>query len=476
MQHETSQSPSTERAHAPRIAAPGPRSWPLIGDPSGLRGPKYLYQYLDGCWRRYGDTFRVNLAGARMLVVAHPDALKDVLWSKRQNYVKGKAYSGVRRILGNGLLTLEGDAWKGRRQLEQPAFHRRSLEKLAVIMRDRGAVFLDELARHASQRPLTIDAHPYMVRLTLDVVVAALFGQALNVSPLTYQALGEALELVSRATNGVVLPEWVPTPFNLRFHRTVAELNRTVYGFIEHARREKSDDGSLLSMLLAARDEHGAPLSDEAIRDEVITLFIAGHETTALTLTWLLALLDGQPEVIARMRREVDDVLGDRDPGFEDVPKLSYVRKVVDETLRMRPPAPFVARNVVADDELGGYPVRAGEMVLLFFAAAQRHKDFWPSPDAFDPERFDPALDKARNSWSYLPFSGGPRVCIGNMFSIVESVILLAQILRRFDVAVQSCADVRPVTLGTMRPSSSVPVTLTQRSSDTRRASSASSA
>jgi cytochrome P450 len=227
----------------------------------------------------------------------------------------------------------------------------------------------------------------------------------------------------------------------------------------------------LLSMLLAARDERGAPLSDEAIRDEVITLFIAGHETTALTLTWLFALLDGNPEVLARMQREVDEVLEGRDPAFEDVPKLSYVRKVIDETLRLRPPAAFVARNVLADDELGGYPVRAGETVLLFFAAAQRHREFWPDPERFDPERFAPALDKQRNSWSYLPFSGGPRVCIGNMFSIVESVILVAQILNRFDVAVRSCAGVRPVTMGTMRPSRPVPVTLTPRGRDTRKAS-----
>lgn len=460
--------------------APGPRSLPLIGDPAALRGPKHMLQYLDGCWHRYGDTFRVNLAGARMFVVAHPDALKHVLWSNRQNYVKGRAYQGVRRILGNGLLTLEGEAWKGRRQLQQPAFHRRSLEKLAQIMRDRGASFLDELAQRANEGSLVIDAHHEMVRLTLDVVVSALFGQALNVSKVTYEALGAALELVSQGTNGVVLPEWVPTPFNRRFNRTLTELNRTVYGFIEHARREQLDDGSLLSMLLAAREEDGSPLSDEAIRDEVITLFIAGHETTALTLTWLLALLDGKPEILARMQREVHDVLGGRDPGFEDVPKLGYVRKVVDETLRLRPPAAFVARNVLADDQLGGYTVHAGEMVLLFFAAAHRHREFWPDPERFDPERFDPALDKARNSWSYLPFSGGPRVCIGNMFSIVESVILVAQILNRFEVAVHPCGDVRPVTLGTMRPSRSIPVTLRPKprvdARDIRTASSPSSA
>jgi cytochrome P450 len=443
--------------------APGPRAWPLIGDPAALKGPKHMFEYLDGCWRRHGDTFRVNMVGTPMLVVAHPDAIKDVLWSKRHNYVKGRAYEGVRRILGNGLLTLEGDAWKARRQLAQPTFHRRSLEKLAVIMAARGATFLGDLARRAGAEPLTIDAHHEMVRLTLDVVVAALFGQALNIDAATYQALGSALELVSAGANGVVLPEWVPTPHNRRLTRTLRELDRTVFGFIEHARREQLDDGSLLSMLLATRDEDGAPLPDQAIRDEVITLFIAGHETTALTLTWIFALLARRPEVLARMRREVDEALGGRDPGFDDLPKLAYVRKVVDEALRLRPPAPYVARNVVADDELGGYQARAGEMVLVFIAAAHRHPEFWSDPETFQPERFEPALDKARNSWSYLPFSGGPRVCIGNMFSIVETVILMAQILSRFDVHVHPCDDVRPLSVGTMRPSRSIPVTLTRR-------------
>src|SRR5689334_20711421 len=184
------QHPASERSAQ---TAPGPRAWPLIGDPAALRGPRHLLQYLDGCWRRYGDTFRVNVAGNRMLVVAHPDSIKDVLWTKRHNYVKGSVYQNVRRILGDGLLTLEGDAWKTRRQLAQPTFHRRSLEKLAVIMRERGAARLADLQRRAQSGPVQIDAHHEMVRLTLDVVVSALFGQALDVGTVTYEALGSAL-------------------------------------------------------------------------------------------------------------------------------------------------------------------------------------------------------------------------------------------------------------------------------------------
>ena len=224
-----------------------------------------------------------------------------------------------------------------------------------------------------------------MVKLTLDVVVSALFGQSLEQGDVPYAALSDALVLISKRSNGILLPAWVPTPNNVRMNRTLTELNRIVYRIIDHARQEQSDDGSLLSMLLAARDEHGAPLSDRAIRDDVLTLFIAGHETTALTLTWLFALLDQAPAVLARMQAEVRAVLGGRDPDWNDVPKLSYLRQVIDETLRLRSPAGFIARNALADDEIGGYRVRAGELVILFLWGAHRHAAFW-----IDPERFDP--------------------------------------------------------------------------------------
>ncbi len=443
-----------------RRAAPGPRAWPVLGDPGALRASSNLLQYVEGHWQRYGDVFRVRMLGASLLVIAHPDAIKHVLWSKRQNYVKGKAYDGVRRVLGAGLVTLEGDAWKERRTLAQPAFHRRSLEKLTAFMVDSGARYFNGLLTRARGGSIEIDAVTEMTKLTLDVVVNALFGQALDDAKVPYEALSHALELMSQGSNTVVLPAWVPTPHNLKLNRTLAELDRIVFDIINHARKAERDDGSLLSMLLTARDEQGAPLDDRAIRDEVLTLFIAGHETTALTLTWMFALLDKQPLVLTRMQAEVRDVLGGRDPSFADIPKLTYLRQVIDEVLRMRPPAAFVARNAVADDEIGGYRVYAGEVVLLFFWGTHRHAEYWSEPERFDPERFTPEQDKERNSWSYLPFSAGPRSCIGNMFSLTETVLLLAQLLNRFDVEVQPCAHVKPIAIATVRPSDTVRVVL----------------
>lgn len=453
-------------AQLPPREAPGPRRWPLLGAPAALGAASDLLGFYEGQWRRYGDTFRVPLPGTNMFVVAHPDAIKHVLWTHRDNYVKGNTYNGARRIMGDSLLTLEGQAWKDRRALEQPAFHRRSIERLSQHMITSGARFFDAWLARAGAGRLRVDAHREMVKLTLDVVARALFGQAMAGHSVSYETLSEALEIVSQGANQIVLPAWVPTARNRRLRRTLAALDRIMYDFIETAQAQGETD-SLLSMLVHARDEHGAPLPRRVIRDEVMTMFIAGHETTALALTWLFTLLDGRPEIVARMRAEVDAVLGDRDPSIDDVPKLRYLRQVVDETLRLRPPAPLLARNAVADDSIGGYKVHAGDIVMPFVWGCQRHPQFWENPLYFDPERFDPDNASKRHSYVYLPFSAGPRSCIGNMFSLVESVLLLAQLLRRFDLEVEPCADVKPIALATARPSKPVYVTLGRRTTHT---------
>jgi cytochrome P450 len=438
----------------------------MLGDPKALGAARDLLGFYETYWRRYGDTFRVQMmGGARapgMIVVAHPEGIKHVLWTNRQNYVKGSVYAGARRVMGDSLLTLEGDAWKERRNLEQPAFHRKSIERLAAQMVSSGASFFDALVRRADGGTVTIDAHREMVQLTLDVVVRALFGQILESNPVSYETLSAALELVSDGANRLVLPAWVPTPGNRKLHRTLATLDRTMYSFVDTARRSDRGD-SLLSMLVNTRDASGAPLEDRVIRDEVMTMFIAGHETTALTLTWLFTLLYNRSDVISRMQAEVDETLGSRAPSFDDLPNLRYLRQVVDETLRLRPPAPLVARNTLADDSIDGYRVKAGDMIMPFVWACHRHPDFWAEPLRFNPDRFEQSQTERRHSWSYLPFSAGPRSCIGNTFSLVETVILLAQLVQRFDIDVAPCADVKPIALATARPSRPIRVVLRTR-------------
>ena len=442
----------------------GPRGWPVLGHLPQMR-KQGLLPFLEGTWRRYGDVFSVNL-GFPVVVVAHPEGIKRVLAGNAKNYVKGKTYDGVRRVIGNGLLALEGEAWKARRALVQPAFHRQALGKLTDAMVESGARHFDGLLARHGQAPFQLDAHRDMVELTLDVVVAALFGRELtSAAQVSYEALGAALDFVSQQSNGVVLPKWVPTPNNLRFQRTMKEVEGAVYRVIAAGRRGQAGEGTLLAMLLGSKDAAtGEFLSDRDLRDEVFTMFVAGHETTALTLTWLFTLLDGRDDVLQKMRAEVDTVLGDRDPRFEDVPKLTYLRQVVDETLRLRGPVAMNARSAVADDELMGRRIRKGDVVMPFFHALHRHPAFWPEPDKFDPERFAPEASQGRDPWSYLPFSGGQRQCIGNTFSLVESVVLLAQLLRRFELDVApGQAQVKQVAVVTVRPDRPVTITLRAR-------------
>ncbi len=443
---------------------PGPRGWPFVGHLPQV-GREGLLQFLERNWHQFGDAFSVNL-GFRVVVVSHPDGIKRILAGNAKNYVKGKTYDGVRKIIGNGLLALEGDAWKARRQLVQPAFHRAALGKLTEAMVESGQRHFDALlAKHGAAK-FSLDAHRDMVELTLDVVVAALFGRELtSAAQVSYEALGAALDLVSHRSNGIVFPKWVPTAHNRKFHRTMKEVEGAVYRVIEAGRKSGAAEGTLLAMLLGSKDAStGEFLTDTDLRDEIFTMFVAGHETTALTLTWLFTLLDGRDDVMQRMRAEVDTVLGDRDPHFEDVPKLSYLRQVIDETLRLRGPVAMNARSAVVDDEVLGMKVRAGDVVMPFFYAVHRHPEFWVEPDRFDPDRFSAENSQHRESWSYVPFAAGQRQCIGNTFSLVETVVLLAQLLRRFDVEVgPGLEKVKPVAVVTVRPDRPVMISLRAR-------------
>jgi cytochrome P450 len=424
-----------------------------------------MLPFLEREWRRHGDVFAFELDGPTT-VIAHPEGIQRVLLTNAQNYVKGRAYDGVRRVIGNGVLALEGGAWKSRRTLLQPVFHRSSLARLCEVMTDRGRAYFDALPA-GREGSFEIDAHREMVGLTLDVVMAALFGQE-EAPDVSYEAMGAALELVSERANGILLPAWVPTPSNRKFNRTMHEVEGAIYRVIAAGRRGPPGQGTLLGMLLDSRDEEtGAPLSDREVRDEVFTMFVAGHETTALTLTWMFTLLAGRPEILARMQAEVDAVLGDQDPSFEDIPKLTYLRQVIDETLRLRGPVGMVARNVVADDEVMGFRIPAGSTVLPFFYGAHRHPSFWDAPERFDPDRFTPERSRGRNIWSYLPFSQGKRRCIGDQFSLVETVVLVAQLLRRFDVEVDpSAATVPAAMVVTVRPEGAVRVRLRRRAAN----------
>ncbi len=450
------QETTAARAAPKAMGLPGVGSIPLMM----ALGPLEFYRRM---WRQHGDVFRVDLGGRSAVLVVHPDGVERVLGSNRENYVKAEAYDNIRLLTGEGLLTLEGDAWRSRRRLENPAFHRDSIRR-----------FVDEMAKISREALAAwrwripnggvVDIHHEMMRVTLEIVAATLFGQRLgeDASDESGSAFASALSLVSERGNAVIqLPLSIPTPNNRRFSRAVETLDRQVYSVIRTARGATPDSDrvpTLLSMLLGARDaDTGKQLTDQELRNEVITLFLAGHETTALLMTWGFVLLSKHPEVVAKMREEVDRVVGDRVPTAEDVAQLHYVRRVIDEILRVRSPVWCTARDAAGPDVLQGFRVEKGDLVMPLFYLTHRHPEFWKNPEAFDPDRFAPEQSKGRHHWSYLPFSMGPRICIGNVFSLTEGALLFATLLQQIEWSMDG-DDVAMDPSITLRPKGEVPV------------------
>jgi cytochrome P450 len=450
------QETTAARAAPKAMGLPGVGSVPLMM----ALGPLEFYRRM---WRQHGDVFRVDLGGRSAVLVVHPDGVERVLGSNRENYVKAEAYDNIRLLTGEGLLTLEGDAWRSRRRLENPAFHRDSIRR-----------FVDEMAKISREALAAwrwripnggvVDIHHEMMRVTLEIVAATLFGQRLgeDASDESGSAFVSALSLVSERGNAVIqLPLSIPTPNNRRFSRAVETLDRQVYSVIRTARGAAADSDrvpTLLSMLLGARDaDTGKQLTDQELRNEVITLFLAGHETTALLMTWGFVLLSKHPEVVAKMREEVDRVVGDRVPTAEDVAQLHYVRRVIDEILRVRSPVWCTARDAAGPDVLQGFRVEKGDLVMPLFYLTHRHPEFWKNPEAFDPDRFAPEQSKGRHHWSYLPFSMGPRICIGNVFSLTEGALLFATLLQQIEWSMDG-DDVAMDPSITLRPKGEVPV------------------
>jgi len=277
------------------------------------------------------------------------------------------------------------------------------------------------------------------------------------------RALTVALDYTNRQLMAMVdVPPRLPTPDNLRFARAVKTLDRVVYGIIDQRRRSGDDAGDLLSMLMLAKDEEtGESMSDKLLRDEVMTLVLAGHETTANALAWAWYLLSKEPAVWRKLRAEVDDVLGDRVPTFEDLPKLKYTRMVLDETMRLYPPVWMFGRRALGEDVVRGYMIPADSLIAIGVYYTHRHRDFWPNPEGFAPVRWTPEAIGSRPKYRYLPFGGGPRICIGNSFAIFEAQVILAMITQRYRLDLVSTGrDIQPEPMVTLRPKGGVHVSV----------------
>jgi len=396
-------------------------------------GRSGVLPFLESCWRKYGDTFQLRIGGQRWVALVHPDAVHHVLVRARKRFIKGAAYDPIRLLGGNGIIFKEGPEWLRDRRLMQPSFHQRSIAQLATRMvKDTGQAI--ERMRRLGDEPF--DFHHEMVRLSMQIAGNTLFGIDLSKeAETTAPVMGRALALISeRGNSAMALPMSIPTPQNLRLRRAIRHFDEFVYDIIARARSRTSGapDGTLLSMLLETRDEvTGDGLSDLELRDQVINLVIAGHETTALMMTWTWVLLAQHHEIRERVMDEVDSVLGDRPPTFEDIPQLSFTKQVLQESMRLRPPLWAVARNCVADDEIGGHHIGAGTLAIMPAYLTHRHPAFWDQPDRFWPERFAKATSEGRHKCAYYPFSTGPRICLGDTFAMVEGQIILAMLLQQ---------------------------------------------
>jgi cytochrome P450 len=444
---------------------PGPEGYPLLGIIPDLRRSP-LYYFVDVA-QRYGAVVKLNLGPGSMVLVAHPDAVQYVLQQNHQNYRKG--YDAVEPVIGKGLVTSEGEFWLRQRRLMQPMFHRERVAAFADMMVAATERLLAQWYRHDPRRPL--DVAEQMTRLTQEIIARTMFSADVGEQ---VDRLMAAFEFTLQYLNQrMFMPvpylERLPTPTNIRFRRALRTLDEITYDLIQKRRRLIATDPAaappdLLTMLLQARDaDTGEQMSDKQLRDEVITIFFAGHETTASTLSWAWYVLARRPDLADELRAEAQRVLGDRRPEAADVPELAFTRRVIDETLRLFPPAWMFARQAIADDEILGFHVRAGSMLALSPYVTHRDPAFWEQPYRFDPDRFLPERKKQHHRYAYFPFGGGPRLCIGRDFALTEATLILAMIARRFELRLAPGAVVEEQPVATLRPRPEVLMLLHER-------------
>jgi enediyne biosynthesis protein E7 len=385
-----------------------------------LNGNEESLTRLREYFARYGDVYRVfaPTRGVYNYVINHPDDVKHVLLSNHRNYTKGEGMDRVKILLGNGIMTSEGDFWRRQRRMMQPSFHRRVIEGFSRLIDEVNEKFADRWAAHSSRGEpinLTDDAS----ELTLEIVLRSIFGGDLE--RLERQLGANPFQVVAKEQNR-----------DLKFAFRFRSLTKLVAELIERRRRESGDESDFLSMLMAARDrETNAPMSDKEMIDEVLTLIVAGHETTAAALTWTWYLISRHPETAAQLAAEADRT-AEGVLGLDAAESLSYAHQVVQEALRLYPPGWLFTRRTLENDELGGYPIGARTDVFISPYTLHRHPDFWSAPEEFQPQRFAGVDAKERHRFAYIPFSVGPRHCIGENMAMFEMLVHVNRMSRRF--------------------------------------------
>jgi cytochrome P450 len=438
---------------------PGPKGHWLTGNLPDFRRDRL--GFITDLARTYGDVAAMRLGRRRMMLVSHPDLVEEVLVARNRHFIKHFALRMTRTTLANGLLTSEGDFWRRQRRLSQPAFHRDRIAGHAAVM-----VALTERMLTGWADGQIRDIQDDMMRLTLEIVAKTLFDADVSGDSADASVAMETMLrcFTARINSMIRLPETFPTPVNLRLRRAVRRLEAILFDIIAKRRASQEDRGDLLSMLLHAQDEDdGTGMTDRQLRDELMTLFMAGHETTANTLAWVFYLLSHNHGAEAHLHAELDRVLGGRAPTLADLPNLPYAEHVVTEALRLYPTVWLLGREAIEPTEVGGYRVPVGMTVYMSQWVVHRDPRWYDDPEKYRPERWADGLQKRLHRYAYFPFGGGPRICIGNGFAMMEAVLLLATIAGRYRLTMAPGATVTPLPTMTLRPDEGVMMTLTRR-------------
>lgn len=439
--------------------APGPRPHFLVGNlPEFGRD---ILGFFEGC-REFGDVVGLRLGGRSAFVLNHPDHIESVLVTNHRNFIKHTWFwRHVRSLFGHGLLVSEGEQWVQQRRMIQPAFHRERINGYGRVMVEDAQRMLTRW--HDGD---TLDVHKQMMRLTMEIVVRTLFAMEVSgpEAAEVAHAFDIAVEQIAiRFRRPFFIPDSIPLPNNVRFNRAIRKLDRLMFRMIEERRRTKDEGNDLLSMLVHLQDESGAGMSDEQLREEAVTMFLAGHETTALTLSWTWYLLAQHPGVEAQLHRELDSVLGDGAPGPEDIDRLPFTRSIINESMRLFPPAYAFGREALSDCEIGGYAIPAGSTIFMVPWVLHRDTRWFAEPDSFKPDRWMSDFPRQLPAFAYVPFGGGPRRCIGNSFAMMEAILLLATIAQKFSLRLAPGQNVEPFPSITLRPKGGIRVVLHSR-------------
>ena len=445
---------------------PGPRNLPFIGNTFIAR--REPLSILTGWARKYGDIIHYRFINTPIYILVHPEDIERVLLARSKNFLKGMTARANPELFGNGLLTSDGEFWRRQRRLANPAFHRESITRYAEITIEEGQRLAEQW-----QSGETRDVHQDMMNVTLRIVLRSLFGVQLEERG---RVIERALDVIMRSASGlnaVLSYLHIPTPLRHRYFRAIDELNEVVYGLIKLG-RERLNRGSpatagakdLLTLLLMARDDDGNAMTDQQLRDEVITLLLAGHETTALNLSWTWYLLSSNPEVERRLHSELERILGHRSPEPADLARLTYTDRVLREALRLYPPAWRVWRTPIEPFEVGKFRVPANVNVVLSQWLTHRDPRWFPEPERFAPDRWTEEFEARLPRFAYFPFGGGPRVCIGAGFAMMEAILLLATLAKRFRLRLTPGQTIEPMPSITLRPKYGIRMELEARAAE----------